>query len=159
MALGIDEYHRSNATRTLPVIPSSHALDLTNELLGSSGAQEREQVGQKLVAIFCAQIGVEEPILLVIDAPRPHRLRAGRVTYERLGAYSPRTKTMRLHNRTARRCQVVAPLTFLETLIHGLVHHLDMSHLRLSHSLHTSGFYHRLGHLKRLLRPTPTAQA
>ncbi len=45
--------------------------------------------------------------------------------------------------RTAQRKQVVAFKTFLRTLIHEFVHHLDYAHFRLADSFHTEGFYKR----------------
>ena len=45
--------------------------------------------------------------------------------------------------RTAQRRQVVAFKTFLRTLLHELVHHLDYEHLELADSFHTEGFFKR----------------
>ena len=45
--------------------------------------------------------------------------------------------------RTAQRAQVVAPKTFLRTLIHELCHHLDYELFSLEESFHTEGFYKR----------------
>jgi hypothetical protein len=45
--------------------------------------------------------------------------------------------------RTAQRAQVVAPRTFLRTLIHELCHHLDYELFSLEESFHTEGFYKR----------------
>lgn len=153
MAAPSRDYRRSNVRLTLPVAPAPESLALARELLTSSEAEEREKAGQELVETLCQEVGVAGVALKVLDAPRPHRLREGRLSYQRLGSYSPRTRTIRVHNRTALRGQVVAPRTFLETLLHELVHHLDFEHLGLSRSLHTSGFYHRVGYLKRLLAP------
>lgn len=45
--------------------------------------------------------------------------------------------------RTAQRKQVVAFKTFLRTLLHELVHHLDYEYLELEDSFHTEGFFKR----------------
>jgi len=45
--------------------------------------------------------------------------------------------------RTAQRKQVVAFKTFLRTIIHEFMHHLDYRRLRLADSFHTEGFYKR----------------
>jgi len=45
--------------------------------------------------------------------------------------------------RTAQRAQVVAPRTFLRTLIHELCHHLDYELYSLEETFHTEGFYKR----------------
>lgn len=143
------DYRRSNSVRAYAIEHDGATLAALGRLLGAASAEERESHGAELVASLCAQMGGTAPRLLVLDAPRPHQVRDGRLSYQRLGSYSPRTRTVRLHNRTARLGRVVAPRTFLETLLHELVHHWDFEHLGLARSLHTSGFYHRLGHLKR----------
>jgi hypothetical protein len=69
---------------------------------------------------------------------------------------------------TAKLAKVVAPRTFLRTLLHELCHHLDYTHLRLRDSLHTQGFYQRESSLfhalgaadasrEDLTRPRPTS--
>lgn len=45
--------------------------------------------------------------------------------------------------RTAQRKQVVAFKTFLRTIIHEYMHHLDYSRFKLADSFHTEGFYKR----------------
>jgi hypothetical protein len=45
--------------------------------------------------------------------------------------------------RTAQRKQVVAFKTFLRTIIHEFMHHLDYARFRLADSFHTEGFYKR----------------
>lgn len=55
--------------------------------------------------------------------------------------------------RTAQRRQVVAFRSFLRTLLHEVVHHLDYQLLRLEDSFHTQGFYKRAESLYRQLAP------
>jgi hypothetical protein len=55
---------------------------------------------------------------------------------------------------TAKRQKVVAPRTFLRTLLHELCHHLDYTHLNLRDSLHTQGFYRRESSLLAALLPS-----
>lgn len=50
---------------------------------------------------------------------------------------------IRVWMRTAERRQVVKPKTFLRTLLHEIVHHLDYELLKLADSFHTQGFYRR----------------
>jgi hypothetical protein len=59
--------------------------------------------------------------------------------------------------RTAQRRQVVAFKTFLRTLLHEIVHHLDYELLELEDSLHTEGFYKRESSLFHRLVPDPEA--
>ena len=58
--------------------------------------------------------------------------------------------------RTAQRRQVVAFKTFLRTLLHELMHHLDYELLELDDSYHTQGFYKRESSLFRQLVPDPS---
>jgi hypothetical protein len=61
--------------------------------------------------------------------------------------------------RTARNEQPVAFRTFLRTLCHELVHHLDYVHLALADSFHTEGFFARESSLvKQLLAAVPQAE-
>jgi hypothetical protein len=55
--------------------------------------------------------------------------------------------------RTAQKRQVVAFRTFMRTLLHEVVHHLDYQLLRLGDSYHTAGFYKRAESLYRQLAP------
>lgn len=59
--------------------------------------------------------------------------------------------------RTAQRRRVVAFRTFIRTLLHEVVHHLDYKLLRLEDSYHTQGFYKRAEALYRQLVPAELA--
>jgi hypothetical protein len=68
---------------------------------------------------------------------------------------------IRVWMRTAERRDVVKPKTYLHTLLHEVVHHLDYDLLKLDDSLHTEGFYKRenslfkqvAGELAKTVRP------
>jgi hypothetical protein len=61
--------------------------------------------------------------------------------------------------RTAQRVQVVRFRTFLRTLVHEVVHHLDYEHYTLEETFHTQGFYTRESNLmKELLGEPPAAR-
>jgi hypothetical protein len=68
---------------------------------------------------------------------------------------------IRVWMRTAERRDVVKPKTYLHTLLHEVVHHLDYDLLKLADSLHTEGFYKRenslfkqvAGELAKTVRP------
>jgi hypothetical protein len=59
--------------------------------------------------------------------------------------------------RTAQRRQPVAFRSFMRTLLHEVVHHLDYQHLHLADSYHTEGFYKRAESLYRQLVPVQLA--
>jgi hypothetical protein len=70
------------------------------------------------------------------------------------GLYTPdaaRPPRIQLWMRTAQHRRVVAFRTFLRTLLHELLHHLDYEHLKLADSLHTEGFFRRESSLFRQL--------
>ena len=74
------------------------------------------------------------------------------------GLYEPRDSgppLLTVWMRTAQRRQVVAFKTFLRTLLHEVVHHLDYKFLELEDSLHTEGFYKRESSLFHQLGPEP----
>lgn len=68
---------------------------------------------------------------------------------------APTTARIDVWMRTARLRRVVAFRTFLRTLLHEVVHHLDYHLLRLPDSLHTEGFFRRENSLFRQLVPEP----
>jgi hypothetical protein len=65
------------------------------------------------------------------------------------------TPKIQLWMRTAQKRRVVAFKTFLRTLLHELMHHLDYELLKLPDSYHTEGFFKRESSLFHQLVPTP----
>ena len=53
--------------------------------------------------------------------------------------------------RTVQRKQVVAFRSFLRTLVHEFLHHLDYEHYKLPETFHTEGFYKRESSLAKAL--------
>jgi hypothetical protein len=91
------------------------------------------------------------PVSVEVLAVRPS-LRWG----ELHGLYTPdsrRAPRIQVWMRTARHRKVVAFRTFLRTLLHELLHHLDYTHLKLEDSFHTEGFFKRESSLFRQLVP------
>lgn len=60
--------------------------------------------------------------------------------------------------RTAQKQKVVAPRTFLRTVLHELCHHLDYELYKLPETFHTEGFYKRESHLLVQLAGPPPAR-
>lgn len=82
-----------------------------------------------------------EPVDVAVLAVRP-TLRVA----ELHGLYTRdpgRRARIRVWMRTVRYKRVVAFRTFLRTLLHELVHHLDYTYLKLPDSFHTEGFFKR----------------
>jgi hypothetical protein len=61
--------------------------------------------------------------------------------------------------RTAALGRVVAFKTFLRTLLHEVLHHLDYCHYKFRDSFHTAGFYSRESSLVRQLLPDRPPEA
>jgi hypothetical protein len=57
--------------------------------------------------------------------------------------------------KTAAHARVVRFRAFLRTLLHEVVHHLDVTLLGLDDSFHTEGFFRRESSLVRQLLPKP----
>lgn len=99
---------------------------------------------------ICGQLSIEPPVVLLFDEPRPHSS-----AEELQGLYEPEPPPARISIwlRTAKRQQVIAFKTFLRTLLHELVHHIDYEYLMLEDSFHTEGFFKREADLYRQLLP------
>jgi len=88
-------------------------------------------------------------VSVVVLAERPRRRGS-----ELHGLYTVapgRKPQIKVWMRTAALGKVVAFKTFLRTLLHEVLHHLDYSHYRLRDSFHTAGFYSRESSLVRQL--------
>jgi len=108
----------------------------------SSGAQ-------RLVDHLCEEFVVAGKRVELLDEPRPHKRRGGRIVFE-LHGQCRRDGAIRIFARTAAQKRPVALKTLLETLVHEFVHHYDFDCF--GASVHCSGFYERLGQLYRPLR-------
>jgi hypothetical protein len=80
------------------------------------------------------------------------------------GLYEPdevtgRTARITVWMRTARKVQVVRFRTFLRTLLHEVIHHLDYELYELEETFHTQGFYMRESALMRELLGEPPRSA
>lgn len=88
-------------------------------------------------------------VSVVVLAERPRRKGS-----ELHGLYTVapgRKPQIKVWMRTAALGKVVAFKTFLRTLLHEVLHHLDYSHYKLKDSFHTAGFYSRESSLVRQL--------
>ncbi len=111
------------------------------EALPAGNTVEVQVLAQRIADGVCTGFGVPKVWVRVAER-RPHDQRG-----ELHGLYTPgippARDTIKLWMYTAKLAKVVAPRTFLRTLLHELCHHLDYTHLRLRDSLHTQGFYQR----------------
>jgi hypothetical protein len=93
-------------------------------------------------------------VQVVVLAERPRRRGS-----ELHGLYTVapgRKPQIKVWMRTAALGRVVAFKTFLRTLLHEVLHHLDYAHYKFRDSFHTQGFYARESSLvKQLMDETP----
>ena len=157
-ARGQATYRASDAVAKL-VIPGADSLrgDVARlaECLAGADRAGLEAAANRLAsgitqALGVAGVGVE--VLAVRPTLRWGELH-GLYTDE---APQPRIK---LWMRTARHRRPVAFRTFLRTLLHEVLHHLDYTHLKLADSLHTEGFFKRESSLFRQLVPEDSRHA
>jgi len=140
-------YTRSNSITSVKLKPSDSAIRLSNDILISSDAKMRQQLSEALLDELCDAAGIDIVEVAVADQNQIHRRRGTRIIMKKYGSYRPSSKVINISNRTAARGQILAPKSFLDTLLHEWVHHYDTYKLRIN-SIHSKGFYDRLNDLK-----------
>ncbi|MBV8771154.1 MAG: hypothetical protein JO166_02320 [Deltaproteobacteria bacterium] len=148
---------KSDSIDHLELEPDARMLSLTAALIaavGSGGASVIARAAQALADAICRAMAVY-PVKVEVRGVRPHNTRGELqgIFYPRGQGSSSGAPLIILWMRTAQRHDVVKPRTFLRTLMHELVHHLDYAQLRLDESFHTAGFYRRESFLVRVLLP------
>lgn len=138
----IREVALPNAEMVQPLLPILKEALLKDDHRAVSAAAEA------LVLALTRLMRVPE-VSVVVLAERPRRKGS-----ELHGLYtvSPgRKPQIKVWMRTAALGKVVAFKTFLRTLLHEVLHHLDYSHYKFRDSFHTAGFYSRESSLVRQL--------
>lgn len=137
-------YVRSNAVLTIPLAVDAELLAPVAELKAALAGGDEPGVArtsQRVVDGLCDGAGIQRIPVKVGG----RRLVRGRVEYY---GFCGRNGFMTLYCRTARRNLFVAFKTYLNTLVHEYMHHYDWHGLRIQ-SMHTAGFYQRVGDLYR----------
>lgn len=119
-------YRRSDAITSLPLPGAASLRPLVAELavsLESAGRAAVQGAAQGLFSGLTRAFAVP-PCRVEVLAARPHG-RWGELQGLYTTASRARSARVQLWMRTARRRRVVAFRTFLRTLLHELVHHLD----------------------------------
>lgn len=148
------DFTRSNKFPALEYRPKTQERELTRKLIESQSASEREALGQELLDNICCSLKIPRARLSVINERQPHKLYEGKLAYKLYGVYHCRKETIKIANLTSIRKQIVAGKTFLDTLIHELMHHIDRKFLRIPTTPHSPGFYARIEDLKTKLMRT-----
>jgi hypothetical protein len=146
-------YRRSDAVTSIRVLDVAALRPAADALRAALAADDGAAVARASFVI-CAGIsralGARPPELRIL-AVRPRGEFA-----ELHGLYTPDGEAppcIRVWMRTARHARVVAFRTFLRTLLHELLHHLDFEVLGLAWSFHTEGFFRRESSLFHQLVP------
>jgi hypothetical protein len=151
-------YRASDRLHAIPLPQPQRLPPLALEVVAALAREDRaavESACQALVEELARQLAVP-PIRVQVSAQRPSS-DAG----ELHGLYTPDNlaprATIEVWMRTARHRRVVAPRTFLRTLVHEVCHHLDYELLKLHETFHTEGFYKRESSLVKQLLPEDAA--
>lgn len=111
--------------------------------------ESRNKVGQKVLDYLCDKFGIERVKLSVYNTPQLHHdWPNGLMKDKTLGRYLVGRNKIEMWNLTAKAKKEVASKTFWETLLHEFMHHYDYKVLKMSKSLHCTGFYKRITDLK-----------
>jgi len=144
-------YEYSNSITKVKIPISQEAIDLVYGLLSILEYEKRQNLSEQLLDELCDLAGINIVEFDLIDANQPHRKRNGKIVMKRYGSYKVSQKTISIHHRTASRGQILAPKSYLDTLLHEWLHHYDFQKLKLN-SIHSRGFYLRLNDLKSKLQ-------
>ncbi len=137
-------YRQSDAIATLE-LPAGLAIAVPVRSIGDGLARGHRATVQKgaqslidaLVGGFCVP-----PVDVRVLAVRPSDVQG-----ELHGLYEPdeelATARISVWMRTAQKKQVVAFRSFVRTVVHEFLHHLDYEHFKLPETFHTEGFYKR----------------
>jgi hypothetical protein len=136
-------YRKSDAVTQVRLLRPDAIWPFVGAIQEALAADQRaavEPAAQFLVRALTTMLEVP-PVRLEVLAVRP-TLRNAELhgLYTRPARGIPR---IQLWMRTAQKRRVVAFRTFLRTLLHELMHHLDYELLRLPDSFHTEGFFKR----------------
>lgn len=143
-------YAISNSITKIHFPISDEARHLTALLLKSKNEIDRQNIGDQLLDELADLAEIDIVHLKISDEKQYHKKHNGKVALRRYGYYKPLSQYIHISNKTAVRGQILAPKSFVDTLLHEWLHHYDYKKLKIN-SIHTSGFYARLKDLKEKL--------
>ena len=123
----------------------------------AAGKQKRLQATTAELCLAVTQAFGVDPVRVQVKSRRPVD-RDGSEYYGLTTWEDGKPPLIELWMRTRAQKRVVAFKTYMRTLIHELLHHLDYSYLGLEETFHTQGFFKRESSLFRQLvtdRPSP----
>jgi hypothetical protein len=149
-------YRKSDALKEVPIRDARALRPLLPPIEAALRADARKDVERATRALVDA-------LMVRLDAPpvtvKVLAVRPADGDSELHGLYvaeDGKKPVLRVWMRTAAQRRPVAFRTFVRTVLHEVVHHLDFLRERWPHSFHTEGFFQRESHLARqLLGPAP----
>jgi hypothetical protein len=153
-------YRQSDAIATLELPPGIDVGSRVSGIREGLARAHRPTVQKDAQALIDALVGgfIVPPVDVRVLAARPTD-----VDGELHGLYEPDEEIpvarISVWMRTAQKKQVVAYKSFLRTLVHEFLHHLDYEHFKLPETFHTEGFYKRESSLTNaLFASTPAGE-
>ena len=140
-------YQRSNQIVKVDFKITPNTQAIASQLLDAMSASQRQTLGEQLLDELSDAAQIDIVKLKVSETRQYHKRSGGRIVFKQYGYYRPQSHYIYIQNLTPARGQILAPKTFLDTLLHEWLHHYDYKKLGLD-SIHTSGFYMRLKSLK-----------
>jgi len=148
------DYRKSDEIESLP-LPQEVRLDVwervdtLEEALGTGNLKRLQAATAELSLAVTQAFGVGS-VRVQVKSRRP-KDRAGAEYYGLTTWEEGKQPFIELWMRTRAQRRVVAFKTYMRTLIHELLHHLDYSYLGLGETFHTEGFFKRESSLFRQL--------
>jgi hypothetical protein len=150
-------YRKSDALGAVDVPDVVALAPLVTELdraLSTGKRLATAKAASALVAALCEQLGAPT-VRVTVRTVRPATSGGELHGLYTLAAEKGTTATIEVWMKTAANERVVRFRTFLRTLLHEVVHHLDVTVLGLEDSFHTEGFFRRESSLVKQLLPGP----
>jgi hypothetical protein len=152
-------YRKSDAVDAVAVPDSVALVPLVGELEAALSTGKRRataKAASSLLLALCQQLGVPA-VRVTVRTVRPE-IPGGELHGLYTFAEKGTDPTIEVWMKTAAHERVVRFRTFLRTLLHELMHHLDVTLLDLDDSFHTEGFFKRESSLVRQLVARPLAK-
>jgi hypothetical protein len=153
-------YRKSDAVDSVAVPDAAALAPLVGELeaaLSSGSRAATAKAASALVLTLCRQLEVAA-VRVTVRTVRPE-IRSGELHGLYTFAEKGKDPTIEVWMKTAAHERVVRFRTFLRTLLHEVMHHLDVTLLGLEDSFHTAGFFRRESSLVRQLVARPRQKA
>lgn len=153
-------YRKSDSVPAIPIPDAPALAHLVVDLEVALGSGKRARVATAATALseaLLAQLRAP-PVKIHVREVRP-AIDGGELHGLYTFGTEKKAPKLEVWMRTAAQAKTVKFRTFLRTLLHEIVHHLDVTILELDDSFHTEGFFRRESSLVRQLLGIPPPNA